>query len=72
MFDLYRTGVTWRDQNLGRNVESFTWTSPAMLVKDYDKNDFGGPLSSMALIKETDRHKICTMTGNTLILISKM
>ncbi len=32
---IYRTGLTWKDQNLGRKprLTSFTWTSPAMLVK---------------------------------------
>ncbi len=32
LYDIYRTDVTWRDQNLGLKVESLTCTSPAMLV----------------------------------------
>ncbi len=32
---IYRTGLTWKDQNMGRKVEVITWTSPAMLVKQY-------------------------------------
>ncbi len=30
---IYRKGLTWKDQNLGRKVESNTWTSLAMPVK---------------------------------------